>query len=71
MHDAVEACGIDVGWLVLFVGDHSAFSPIAAPVSRSSTGVLLVLLAVYWVLGYGCAVVEDRGFACLSRFCCF
>src|ERR1700723_763060 len=50
MHDLLLCAGIAVGWLVLFVGAVCILAYRRAGLA-AGTGVLLVLLAVYWALG--------------------
>ena len=50
MPDLVLEATIIVGWLVLFVGAICILAYRRASLA-ASTGVLLVLLAVYWALG--------------------
>jgi acyl-CoA dehydrogenase len=50
MHDVLLDAGILVGWLVLFVGAICILAYRRASLA-TSTVVLLVLLAAYWVLG--------------------
>lgn len=50
MHDLLLDAGIIVGWLVLFVGVICILAYQRASLALC-TGVLLVLLALYWVLG--------------------
>jgi len=50
MHDLLFYAGVAVGWLVLFVGAICILAYRRASLAVS-TGVLLLLLAVYWALG--------------------
>jgi acyl-CoA dehydrogenase len=50
MHDLLLYAGIAVGWLVLFAGALLILAYRRATLALS-TGVLLLLLALYWVLG--------------------
>jgi acyl-CoA dehydrogenase len=50
MHDLLLYAGIAVGWLVLFAGALFILAYRRATLALS-TGVLLLLLALYWVLG--------------------
>jgi acyl-CoA dehydrogenase len=50
MHDLLLCAGIVVGWLVLFVGAVCVLAYRRATLAVS-TGVLLALLAGYWILG--------------------
>src|SRR5665213_3497737 len=50
MHDLLLEAAILVGWLVLFVGAICILAYRRASLA-TSTGVLLVLLALYWALG--------------------
>ncbi|MEA3141315.1 MAG: acyl-CoA dehydrogenase [Gammaproteobacteria bacterium] len=50
MHDLLLCAGIAVGWLVLFVGAFFILAYRRASLALS-TGVMLLLLAVYWVQG--------------------
>jgi acyl-CoA dehydrogenase len=50
MHDLLLLAGVIVGWLVLFVGAICILAYRRASLALSS-GVLLLLLAVYWALG--------------------
>jgi acyl-CoA dehydrogenase len=50
MHDLLLYAGVVVGWLVLFVGAICILAYRRASLALS-TGVLLLLLALYWALG--------------------
>jgi acyl-CoA dehydrogenase len=50
MHDLLLCAGIAVGWLVLFVGAFFILAYRRASLALS-TGVLVLLLALYWVQG--------------------
>src|ERR1700726_1108991 len=50
MHDLLLCAGIAVGWLVLFVGAFLILAYRRASLALS-TGVLVLLLALYWVQG--------------------
>src|ERR1700689_5175235 len=52
MHDLLLQAAIVVGWLVLFAGAICILAYRRASLA-AGTGVLLVLLGLYWVLGAG------------------
>jgi acyl-CoA dehydrogenase len=70
MHDLLLYAGIAVGWLVLFVGAVCILAYRRASLALS-TGMLLLLLALYWALGTapnGWKVLVSIPFAVLFLF---